>query len=119
MKKLTPVIYTIDLEGTITFYKQVLGFVCVDFDEDSGFARIETEGIDIMLSHPNEHIPFEKPNFTGSFYFTVDNVAELWSRCKDSQEIAYPLEKFDYGMKEFALYDNNGYLLQFGEPINR
>ncbi|MFN5228579.1 MAG: hypothetical protein ACK5Q3_18600 [Planctomycetota bacterium] len=27
------------------------------------------------------------------------------------------LEDFDYGMREFAIYDNNGYLLQFGQSL--
>ena len=26
-------------------------------------------------------------------------------------------ETFAYGMREFAIYDNNGYLLQFGTPV--
>jgi hypothetical protein len=33
-------------------------------------------------------------------------------------KIAYPMEDFEYGMREFAIYDNNGYMLQFGAPIH-
>jgi len=29
-------------------------------------------------------------------------------------EIAYPKEEFHCGMHEFAIDDNNGYMLQFG-----
>ena len=29
--------------------------------------------------------------------------------------VVYPMETFGYGMREFAVYDNNGYLLQFGQ----
>jgi hypothetical protein len=32
--------------------------------------------------------------------------------------IFYPLEDFDYGMREFAIYDNNGCLLQFGQDLS-
>jgi len=28
--------------------------------------------------------------------------------------VVYPIESFDYGMREFAIRDNNGYILQFG-----
>jgi hypothetical protein len=31
--------------------------------------------------------------------------------------IVYPLEDFPYGMREFAIRDNNGYILQFGQEI--
>ena len=36
---------------------------------------------------------------------------------KDHTEIVYPLEDFDYGMREFAIRDSNGYCLQFGKEI--
>jgi len=36
-------------------------------------------------------------------------------RLKDKVRVCYPLENFEYGMREFAIYDNNGYLLQFGQ----
>ena len=36
----------------------------------------------------------------------------------DRVRICYPIETFDYGMREFAIYDdNNGYVLQFGRPL--
>jgi hypothetical protein len=34
-------------------------------------------------------------------------------------KFAYPLETFEYGLREFAIYDNNGYMLQFGTPVRR
>jgi hypothetical protein len=27
------------------------------------------------------------------------------------------IETIDYGMREFAIHDNNGYVLQFGQPV--
>ena len=69
-----------------------------------------------MVATPNAHVPFDRPGFTGSFYFDVDDVEALWVDLKDHVEIAYPMEEFHYGMREFAIYDNNGYMLQFGAP---
>jgi hypothetical protein len=34
-----------------------------------------------------------------------------------SRSRAYPLKDFDYGMREFTIRDNNGYILQFGPEI--
>ena len=42
---------------------------------------------------------------------------ELWEQLQATATICYPLEDFAYGMREFAIYDNNGYILQFGEVI--
>ena len=42
---------------------------------------------------------------------------QIWERLKDKTNVCYPIETFEYGMREFAIYDNNGYLLQFGQEI--
>ena len=52
-----------------------------------------------------------------TLYIKTDHVDELWDRLKDKARLCYPLEDFDYGMREFAIYDNNGYVLQFGQPV--
>ena len=36
---------------------------------------------------------------------------------KTKQTIVYPIENFYYVMREFAIRDNNGYILQFGQEI--
>jgi hypothetical protein len=41
----------------------------------------------------------------------------MWSRLKDRVKLCYPIETFDYGMREFAIYDNNEYILQFGQSV--
>ena len=73
--------------------------------------------MEIMIAKPNAHTPFDGAVFTGSFYFQVDNVDFLWNELKDKVKVAYEIETFDWGMKEFAIYDNNGYMLQFGQDV--
>jgi len=82
-----------------------------------GWARLALDHAELMISKPNEHLPFIQPSFTGSFYFTTDNTGILWDKLKDQTRICYPIQNFEYGMREFAVYDNNGYLLQFGHAI--
>lgn len=114
---LIPMLYTEDLKGTVEFYTNVLGFACGAFSEDWGWASLSRDHVRLMLARPNEHMPFERAAFTGSFYFKVDEVEALWQQLKDRVTICYPLEDFEYGMREFAVYDNNGYLLQFGQEL--
>ena len=38
-----------------------------------------------------------------------------WELLKDKAEVVYPIEDFEYGMREFAIKDCNGYMLQFGQ----
>lgn len=115
-KSLRPIIWTKDLQKTTKFYKK-LGFMIADQNEDWIWACLQKDDVEIMLAYPNEGTDFERANFTGSFYFVVDNVNELWSQVKDNCEVVYEIETFEWDMREFAIYDNNGYILQFGQEI--
>ena len=116
-QSLRPMLRTKDLQGTIRFYTEVLGFVCEGWSPPDGWASLSRDAVELMVATPNEHLPFDTAVFTGSFYFNVDDVALLWASVKDRAKVAYPMEDFHYGMREFAIYDNNGYMLQFGSPI--
>jgi len=115
--ELRPMLSTEDIAGTINFYVEKLGFTCDAYNEEWGWATLSIDGISIMLSRPNEHTPYENIGFTGSFYFTTDDVNSLWEKLKDKATVCYDIEDFPYGMREFAINDNNGYLLQFGQEI--
>jgi len=71
-----------------------------------------------MISQPNEEEDLSTIAFSGSFYFNVNQVDELWEDLKSKARICYEIETFEWEMREFAIYDNNGYILQFGEPVD-
>jgi uncharacterized glyoxalase superfamily protein PhnB len=110
-------LWTEDLTGSVDFYTQVLGFTANEVNNEWGWASLSKDGVAVMLARPNEHTPFDKIGFTGSFYFNTDDVDALWDDLKDKANICYGIENFFYGMREFAIYDNNGYLLQFGQEV--
>jgi uncharacterized glyoxalase superfamily protein PhnB len=115
LKGPVPTLYVVNMDESIQFYTDVLGFSCAN--RTDGWAALQCGLAEIMLSLPNEHLPFSKPEFTGSFYFQTEDVNSLWEKLRDKVVIVYPLEDFDYGMREFAIRDNNGYILQFGREI--
>lgn len=115
--ELRPIIRTDKMDETIEFYTTVLGFTCTEKNDDWGWANLRKDGVEIMLGKPDEHSPFDKPLFTGSFYINTDNADAVWEMLKDKVKVCYEPETFDWGMKEFGIYDNNGYLIQFGENI--
>lgn len=117
LQNLRPMLWTEDLTGSVDFYVSVLGFNANEFNEEWGWASLSKDDVELMLSRPNEHTPYDKIGFTGTFYFNTDNVDELWNELKDKANVCYGIEDFFYGMREFAIYDNNGYLLQFGQEI--
>jgi uncharacterized glyoxalase superfamily protein PhnB len=113
-----PMLWTEDLKGSVDFYVDVLGFTCQTFREDWGWASLSQGDIWFMLSRPFKNSAYDKIGFTGSFYFTTDEVDQIWDELKDKVKVCYGIEDFHYGMREFGIYDNNGYLIQFGQPID-
>lgn len=109
---------TWDLRGSIAFYTDVLGFECESYSEKWAWASLKHGGVVIMLAGPNQHESDNAPAFTGSLYFRTDDVDSLWHRLKDRARVCYPIEDFEYGMREFAIHDNNGYVLQFGQALD-
>lgn len=115
--KLTPMLESHDMPATLTFYTEILNFTCVAKSDDLSWLTLSKDGIEMMFCAPNQHRNIPKPIMSGSLYINTNEVAALWENLKDQCNICYPLEDFDYGMREFAIYDNNGYLLQFGQDL--
>lgn len=107
------------LEETINFYTNVLGFTCTTKNDDWGWASLSKDDIEIMVAKPNDHVPKDGPKFTGSLYIQTSDVNELWNLLKDKTKVCYRIDDFAWQMREFAIYDNNGYILQFGQEITK
>jgi len=116
LENIHPVLAVNDIDDTIRFYRDVLGFACVN--RLDSWAALSRDNVEVMISLPNAHEPFEKPTLTGSIYFNTTDVDALWQQIKDKARVVYPIENFFYGMREFAIRDNNGYILQFGQEIS-
>ena len=116
-KALTPVLWTTQLHETIEFYTTILGFTLEELNQERGLCNLTKDKISIMFAVPNQKIPFDGAKFTGSLYIIIEEVDTLWAKLQDKATIFYPIENFEYGMREFAIIDNNGYILQFGKEI--
>ena len=115
---LRPIIWVNDVKKTIDYYVNTLGFSQTGYDDATGWGQVARDGVAIMFSTPNDHMLHDKLQFTGSFYFTTGDVESWWQLLKDKAAVFYPMEDFDYGMREFAVTDCNGYILQFGQDMN-
>lgn len=120
LTNLIPMLETENLKQTIQFYAEVLGFECEGSFPDAEnpcWASLRKDEVVIMFSSRNAHSTIEKPTMTGFLYLYPDDVDRAWELLKDKATIEYPIENFDYGMREFAIRDCNGYLIQFGQGI--
>jgi len=113
-----------DVEQSMAFYEQKLGFRC----EYSGgtppqFAICSRDGFAIMLrkiSEPKLIIPNEKQGGTWDAFFWVSDAQALYSELKSrGVDIVYdPLIQEAYQMKEFAMRDCDGHVLGFGQALD-
>ncbi len=124
-----------DVNDTIRFYKDVLGFefvmavsknsqeVLMEIPKDRQliYAMMKNGNVELMFQEKNslsEDIPALKGFEIGgsvTFYIEVENVEELFAKLKEKVEIVKELHTTFYGMQEFYLKDCNGYILCFSE----
>jgi uncharacterized glyoxalase superfamily protein PhnB len=50
-----------------------------------------------------------------TFYMELENIEDFYEKIKDKVEIVKELCTTWYGMREFYIRDNNGYILTFAE----
>ncbi|NNE66743.1 MAG: bleomycin resistance family protein [Pyrinomonadaceae bacterium] len=120
LKGIVPMLETDDLRGSIEYYQSVLGFECKGVWPEEGevcWASMHRDDAIIMLCVMNDRHGQTKPVMTGTLYLYPSDIDIAWSELKDKAKICYPIETFDYGMREFGVLDNNGYLLQFGQDL--
>jgi len=121
MSKLTPVLMVNDVKESIAFYSNVFGFkttIIVPNEETPVFAAIEKDGVEIMLqersSMEEEYQLFKGKEIGGTFtlYLDLGEVKPLYDICKEKRvKFATDLHKTFYGADEFAILDNNNYIL--------
>ena len=114
---LAPILTTEDMDRSVRFYVDVLGFTCGM--QTPGYSNLYRDAVRIMLATPNAHGDWKGPNFTGQLYIdveTADEVDALWAAVKDRAQVIYAVDDFDYGAHEFGIRDDNGYSLAFGAP---
>jgi catechol 2,3-dioxygenase-like lactoylglutathione lyase family enzyme len=126
LKFLSPILWTKDLEQTISFYESILGFKKQTQYPD--FVSLTRDNIELMFVLPvdepedckdpnNKEEFFPKPKLTGSIYITTEKVDELWESVKDKVTVESDICDREYLMRDFSILDNNGYSLVFGENI--
>ncbi len=114
---LTPMLWTNDIKASIDFYQNFLGFELDNYNEGWGWCHMHKDKVCVMFT-TNEHAPNrESLKFTGSFYIYTKDVDELWNELKTKATVCYEPANFAHNMREFGIYDNNGYLLQFGREL--
>jgi uncharacterized glyoxalase superfamily protein PhnB len=123
-KSITPNLMVENVAETIAFYEK-LGFAATaTVPNESGglqFAILVKDNLMLMFQERKSlmaEYPVLKTDKTQpsiSLYIIVDNVQRYYDNMKSKYELQADLHKTFYGANEFAIKDNNGYILTFTE----
>jgi catechol 2,3-dioxygenase-like lactoylglutathione lyase family enzyme len=61
LKKIAPILTTDDMNRSVRFYVETLGFTCGM--RTAGYSNLYRDGVRIMLGAPNAHGEWKGPNF--------------------------------------------------------
>lgn len=113
MFKSDPVLASLEIEETVKFYEDKLGFKRSWCDQNYGI--VNRDRISIHFWHCDNKIFPENT----SCYIYVDNVEKLFQEYK-KVGVVHPngaLEDKPWGMREFAILDKDGNMIKFGENL--
>jgi predicted enzyme related to lactoylglutathione lyase len=117
IKKMSPQLLVTELNNSIIFYTEQLGFA-LEFRFEDFYAGIIKDGCSIHLKcgTPSKEERFNKREKSDlDIVFSVENVEELYDQfVKRSIDIVQPLCVRPYG-KEFYIADPDGYIFAFLE----
>ncbi|MDF1673886.1 MAG: VOC family protein [Vicingaceae bacterium] len=125
LNSLTPNLMVNDVEQTIEYYTDILGFTVLMTVPETGkldWAMVKRNDVLIMfqtkksLSSELPRLAGEKPGGGLTFYIKVDRITELHEELFNNEvEIISELESTFYNTIEFSVVDLNGYVLTFSE----
>jgi lactoylglutathione lyase len=123
-KKLTPNLIVANVERSLAFYVDTLGFargMTVPEQSPLVFASVTSGPVEIFLNDAATAVK-EYPAFagkplgaTGTMFIEVEGVDALHDRLNASVKIVMPIVTQFYGMREFAIADPDGYIITFAE----
>ena len=116
------VLLVADLDRSVTYYRDRLGFECEVHGDPPNFATTGRDEGRILLALcdtperivPNWHLVHNMWNV----YIRVDGVDALYAELQErGAPIDYTIYDAPHGMREFGVQDPDGYDIGFGQPL--
>ena len=125
-KKLTPNLLVANVERSLAFYVDRLGFergLTVPDQSPFVFASVTSGAVEIFFNDAataiKEYAGFagKALGATGTMYIEVEGVDALHDRVKSVVKIVIPILTQFYGMREFSFEDPDGYVITLAERV--
>ncbi|MDR1197675.1 MAG: hypothetical protein LBK94_01505 [Prevotellaceae bacterium] len=139
LNKLTPNFAVADIRQTVQFYRENMGFELVmavpatqdgvdtqlSGDKEYVYAMMQREQVELMFQQRDsfiEDVPLagnEPVGASVSFFMQGKDIEPFYAGLKNRNIQVSDLKLTWYGVKEFYMKDNNGYILGFAEEAEK
>lgn len=115
VKNVSPMIPTGNMEGSLAFYAEVLGFEPLMRSPEYSIVRRDGQMIHLQLTASEEVLASVRKHT--QMYVEVSGIDALWEHVQTFKDRFRTRDLFDqeYGMTEFHIVDPNGCLVFVGE----
>lgn len=127
LKQLTPNLMVDNVNETVDFYQEILGFQLVMSVPQEGvfnWAMVQNGDVSFMFQQ-RENIIGEYPVLKDvpmggglTFYIKVRDIKGLYNKVQKRVNIVLDLHRTFYGAEEFAIQDINGFILTFADAAS-
>jgi catechol 2,3-dioxygenase-like lactoylglutathione lyase family enzyme len=118
-RRILPCLLVADMRQSLDFYVEKLGFTQTGYfpiASDPIRTEVRRDDVAIILFTETLHSSVERPSFTGALYVYPESVNEFADELRGKVALEWEPHGTEFGTREFAIRDPNGYLLIFAEP---
>jgi predicted enzyme related to lactoylglutathione lyase len=118
-RRISPMLATANMDETILFYQDVLGFTSTVTTPD--YSIVERDGQTIHFQKAESEEVMKSVRGHAEIYIEVSGIDVLWEHVKTFKDRYRIRDLFDrdYGMTEFHIEDPNGCLVLVGESMSK
>jgi hypothetical protein len=109
------------MQRSLDFYLDVLSFTQTGYypiESEPIRTEVRRDDVAIILYTEQLHASDRAPAFTGALYVFPESIQKLADELRGRVPFAWGPEDTDFGIREFAIRDPDGYALVFAERMS-
>lgn len=121
---LTPNLITNDIDRSLTFYRNILGFEVISTVPEEPpllFVWLKRDDVSVFINdakavHEETPVGSLVVGQSGvALFIHMERIAEWWEEIRTKTRVVMPLKNQWYGQTEFSIVDPDGYVITFAE----
>ena len=117
-RRVLPCLHVDDMRRSLDFYLGILGFTQTGYypiESDPIRTEVRRDDVAVILYTVSVRDIDQPPAFTGALYVFPESIDSLAEELRGKVPFAWGPHDTDFGIREFAIRDPDGYTLVFAE----